>query len=118
MALTCIKTVLAAACVAALGLAPAAVRAQSAADGDVLAAWEAAQRANWKAVDAYRARLAGHVLEAYPTYWLLAGSVARSDPREIQAFLARYPDSPLAEGLRREWLKALGASASWELFRA
>jgi soluble lytic murein transglycosylase len=86
-------------------------------DADVLAAREAAQRGQWKVVESYRTRLAGHVLEAYPWYWMLAGSVDRIDPREVRAFLDRYPATPLAESLRREWLRALGASASWDEFR-
>ncbi len=115
MALTCINLAIAAMCTAAMALAPSG--AQSPGDADVLGAREAAVRGQWKALDAYRSRLAGHVLEAYPTYWLLAGSVERSDPRDVRAFLDRHADSPLAESLRREWLKALGASASWALFR-
>ena len=58
------------------------------------------------------------MLEAYPWYWTLAGSVDRIDPREVRAFLDKYPGTPLAESLRREWLRALGASASWDAFRA
>jgi soluble lytic murein transglycosylase len=99
-------------------LAPALARADTPGDTDVLAARDAAVRGQWKVLETYRAKLAGHILEAYPAYWLLAGNVERSDPREVQAFLARYTDSPLSEGLRREWLKALGAAGSWELFRA
>ena len=116
MALTFIKSA-AAACAALMALAPVLARAQNPGDTDVLAAKEAAQRGQWKVLETYRARLAGHILEPYPAYWLLAGNVERSDPREVQAFLARYPDSPLSESLRREWLRALGASRSWELFR-
>jgi len=91
--------------------------AQGATDTDVLAAKEAVQKGNWKALEALRPHFAGHVLEAYPTYWLLAGTVDRADPREVKAFLDRYKGTPLAESLRKEWLKALGASASWDLFR-
>jgi soluble lytic murein transglycosylase len=86
-------------------------------DADVLAAKDAAQRGQWKVVEGYRARLAGHLLEAYPSYWLLAGNVDRADPRDIRAFLDRFPSSPLSESLRREWLRSLGASGSWEMFR-
>src|SRR2546421_5925825 len=117
MALTCIKRGAAALCAAIAAALPAASLAQ-ASDADVLAAKEAAQRGQWKAVESYRARLAGHALEAYPWYWLLSGNVERSDPREMRAFLERYPASPLSEGLRREWLRALGAAGAWELFRA
>jgi len=116
MALTCIKTVVAVLLAAALAQAPA--RAQSGSDADVLAARDAAQRGQWRAVEVLRLRLAGHPLEAYPAYWLLAGTLDRADPAEIGTFLARYADSPLAESLRREWLRTLGAAASWDLFRA
>src|SRR5258706_4693706 len=118
MALTCIKTMGFALCAAAIALAHGTARAQSATDADVLADRHAALRGEWKVLGAYRGRFAGHILEPYPAYWLLAGNLERSGPREVQAFLARYPSSPLAESLRREWLKALGASGSWELFRA
>src|SRR5260221_639160 len=117
MALTLIKSAASAACVGIAALASLAACAQGTGDSDVLAAKEAAQRGQWKVLDSYRARLAGHILESYPAYWLLAGNVERSDPREVQAFLVRYADSPLAESLRREWLRALGAAGSWDLFR-
>src|SRR5258708_4214345 len=118
MALTCIKTMGIALCAATIALANAPARAQPATDADVLAARDAALRGQWKVLEAYRGRLAGELREPYQAYWLLAGNLERSDPREVQAFLARYPSSPLAESLRREWLKALGAEGSWELFRA
>jgi len=118
MALTCIKMTRSIVALAAVALAAGAAHAQSAGDADLLAAKDAALRANWRSLDAMRSRFAGHLLEAYPTYWLLAGSVDRADPGEVRNFLARYPKSPLAEGLRKEWLKALGASGSWEHFRA
>jgi len=115
MALTFIKSATLAICAALVAFCAGA---QSSGDADLLAAREAAQRGQWKVLEGYRAKLAGHILEPYPAYWLLAGNVERSDARDVQAFLARYPDSPLAESLRRAWLRALGASASWELFRA
>ena len=117
MALTCIKTdrLLSAAMLAAALLAP--VLAHAATDADVLAAKEAMQKANWKALEQLRARFAGDPLEAYPAYWLLMGQLARADPAEVRAFLKRYPDSPLSESLRREWLKTLASSGAWEAFR-
>ncbi len=118
MALTCIKTMGTALCAATIAVASAASRAQPGTDAEVLAAHDAALRGQWRLLETYRNRLAGHILEPYPAYWLLAGNLERSDPRDLQAFLARYPSSPLAESLRRDWLKALGASGSWELFRA
>src|SRR3982074_1326408 len=106
MALTCIKRVMIAVCVACAMLSPALARADMPGGPAARAARAAALRGQWKVLESYRAKLAGHILEAYPAYWLLAGNVERSDPREIQAFLARYPRSPLAETLRREWLRA------------
>jgi soluble lytic murein transglycosylase len=118
MALTCIKWISMTMCASALmALSPAAC-AQGATDADVIAVRDAVQRGQWKVVEALRPRFSGHVLEPYPSFWLLSGSVDRADPREVQAFLARYSSTPLAESLRREWLKSLGASGSWEAFRA
>jgi len=118
MALTCIKWAVAATLCGAL-LAPSGrVAAQQATDVDVLAAKEAAQKSQWKALEQLRARFAGHPLEAYPTYWLLLGNIDRANAADVQAFLSRYPDGPLAENLRREWLRALGAAGQWDLFRA
>src|SRR5512138_610806 len=117
MALTCIKTgrVFLRICAAA---ACALVLGASAADADLLLLRDAAQKGNAKALADLRTRLAGHPLEAYPAYWLLMGQIARADPAEVRAFLKRYPDGPLAESLRREWLKSLAAAGSWEIFRA
>jgi len=117
MALTCIKMAVTTLCAAIGTASPLASFAQGS-DSDVLAAKEAAQRGQWKVVEAYRARLSGHILEAYPSYWMLAGSVDRADPRDVRAFLDRYPSSPLSESLRREWLRALGASGTWDVFRS
>ena len=117
MALICIKTMGRVLC-AALALAVFESQAAELRDSDILAAKEAATRGQWRVLEGYRARLAGTLLEAYPSYWLLSGNLERSDPRDVLAFLERYSDSPLAEGLRREWLRNLGSNASWDLFRA
>lgn len=114
MALTCIKTC----AVVAFAAAGALARAQGATDADVIAARDAVQRGQWKVLEQLKPRFAGHLLEAYPAYWLLAGNLERAEPRDVQAFLARYPSGPLADALRREWLKVLGAGGSWDLFRA
>ena len=80
---------------------------------------EAAQRGNLRMVEAARPRFAGHPLEAYPHYWLLMAQLERgAEAGQVQEFLARHGDTPLAESLRREWLRALGAAQSWERFRA
>ncbi|MGE5617049.1 MAG: hypothetical protein ACM3X5_09050, partial [Bacillota bacterium] len=104
--------------VATIGMAAPTAFAQAATDADVVAAKEAAQRGDWKTLDTLRQRLAGHPLEAYAAYWAITGALDRVPEADVQAFLARYPDSPLAESLRREWLKVLGAAGNWTLFRA
>ena len=114
MALTCIKTRLA---LMLAGLC-AALGARAATDADVASLKEAVQKGQWRVVEQLRPRFAGDPLEAYPAYWLLTGQIQRADPAEVRAFLKRYPDSPLSETLRREWLKALAASGAWDVFRA
>ena len=118
MALTCIKMASALMCAAALALAPLACGGQAPGDGDLLAARDAARMGQWKLLEQMQPRFAGQLLEGYPAYWLLSGNLDHADAADVQAFLARYPDGPLAENLRRAWLKLLGKAGSWELFRA
>jgi soluble lytic murein transglycosylase len=115
MALTCIKWISSALCAAALA-APWAARAQS--DADLAAARDALRKGRWHVIEQLAPRFAGTPLAAYPSYWLLDGNIQDADPEAIRAFLAKYPTGPLAESLRRDWLKALGAAASWDTFRA
>jgi len=116
MALICIKTLGRAICAA--GAFAAALACAEPNDAVFLAARDAAARGQWRALQEYRDQLSGHLLAAYPAYWLLSGNLERTDPRDVQDFLARYADTPLAESLRREWLKVLGAAGAWDLFRA
>lgn len=53
-----------------------------------------------------------HVLAPYVEYWRLM-LASRNDDARIADFLARYPGSRLAEMLRADWLKSLGARAAW-----
>ena len=86
-------------------------------DADLQSAKEAFQKGNVKALEGWKTRFAGHLLEAYPAYWLLSANLDKADPAEVRGFLARYGDGPLVESLRRDWLKSLGAAGSWEIFR-
>ena len=118
MALTCIKQIWSVLCAGALAL-PAVALAQPAPDPDpdLVAARDAVVKGQWKVLEQLKPRFAGKLLEPYPAYWLLDGNIERADPAEVQAFLAKYPTGPLAESLRRDWLKVLGAAQSWDLFR-
>ncbi|HSN19091.1 MAG TPA: transglycosylase SLT domain-containing protein [Usitatibacter sp.] len=115
--MTCIKRFSSALCAAVL-VACFPAHAKSVSDADLAAAKDALRKGRWQAIDQLKPRFAGTLLEAYPAYWLLDGNVQHADPAEMQAFLARHPIGPLAESLRRDWLKALGAAGSWDLFRA
>ena len=58
-----------------------------------------------------------HVLTPYVEYWRLMLS-GRGDEARIADFLARYPDSRVAESVRADWLKSLGARAAWPQYLA
>jgi len=66
---------------------------------------------------AARAVPADHVLAPYVEYWRLM-LASRADDTRIADFLARYPGSRMAEALRADWLKSLGAREAWPLYLA
>jgi soluble lytic murein transglycosylase len=93
-------------------------------DKDILAARDAFDRRDSKALDTIRQRISssGHPLVPYVTYWWLStnlwqsGASALTQAQEIAAFLDANPDTPIADGLRRDWLRVLGAADAWHLF--
>lgn len=60
---------------------------------------------------------ADHVLLPYVEYWRLILE-SRNDDARIADYLARYPGSRLAETLRADWLKSLGAREAWPRYLA
>ncbi len=90
----------------------------------LLAAAQAYERRDLKSLAAHREafRISTHVLAHYPEFWYLSATLqtTRSDAvveaDGVKAFLSKHVDSPLADNLRRDWLKALGRQSSWELF--
>ncbi|HEY9145900.1 MAG TPA: lytic murein transglycosylase, partial [Thiobacillus sp.] len=60
---------------------------------------------------------ADHVLAPYVEFWRLM-LASRTDDGRITDFLARYPGSRLAESLRADWLKSLGAREAWPAYLA
>jgi soluble lytic murein transglycosylase len=58
------------------------------------------------------------ILAPYAEYWGLLLNLETTDSSTIQAFLARYPDTPFAEKLRSEWLKTLGKQEKWDVLLA
>src|SRR5688500_14732899 len=102
----------------AAALAPCAAPAPPPADSDLIAAREAAARGQPRALEAWRARHPAHPLEPYAHFWQITASLQKADPAEVRAFLKRNAGGPLAETLRREWLKTLAGSGDWDTFRA
>jgi len=94
------------------------LHAAAAPDMELRLAKEAAARGDPRPAELLRARYAGHLLEPYPHYWTLVARIDRADPVSVRAFLDKYPDTPLADALRREWLRHLGGAGAWEAFRA
>ncbi|HET7033862.1 MAG TPA: transglycosylase, partial [Casimicrobiaceae bacterium] len=97
------------------GIAPPA-GAQS--DADFLAARQAFDRGDSARLDALAGKLSAHVLQPYIAYWQLKLRLDSVDDDEVRAFLARWRETPLADRLRVEWLKALGKRGQWATFSA
>jgi soluble lytic murein transglycosylase len=85
-------------------------------DADFVAARAAFDRGDRARLDALAPRLVGHVLEPYVAYWRLKLRLDTVGDDEVRDYLARWPDTPLAERLRGEWLKTLGKRGLWNLF--
>ncbi len=100
----------------ALMLACAAWPAAAQSDADFQAARAAFDRGDRTGLDALAPKLATHVLQPYVAYWQLKLRLDLADDDEVKAFLARWPQTPLSERLRVEWLKALGKRGQWTTF--
>jgi peptidoglycan lytic transglycosylase len=99
----------------ALALAASAL-AQS--DVDLLAARTAYDKGDRAKLAAVAPRLSNHVLAPYVSYWQLRLGLEDASPEAIRSYLDKYPDTPLADRLRTEWLKFLGRRALWSRFGA
>jgi soluble lytic murein transglycosylase len=79
-------------------------------DSVILSAREAVRTGRWADLRNMIPEASGHVLEAYPQYWLLSQQLndMRVPPAEadLRAFMERYPASYLAEKLRGDWILA------------
>jgi len=96
----------------------AVTHASAQSDADFLVAKAAFERGDWRRLDAVAPALAGHPLERYVRYWQLKPRLDDAPADAVEDFMARYPDGPLAERLRVEWLKALGKRGDWDRFGA
>jgi soluble lytic murein transglycosylase len=85
-------------------------------DADVLAARAAFDRGDRVRLDALAPKLAAHVLRPYVEFWQLLLKLEGAGDDEIRGYLARWRETPLADRLRVEWLKALGKRGLWTTF--
>src|SRR6476660_2847151 len=97
-------------------IASAHAQAQAQADTDFVAAKAAFERGDWRQLDALAPALSGHVLARYVEYWQLKSRLDAAAPEAVQSFVARYPDGPLSDRLRVDWLKVLGKRGDWNRF--
>ncbi len=110
---SCLRPLWLGGCVAVLLLWAAWVRADPAAP--------TAQRQAFRVADAALSRgeriaydhLRGYPLYPYLVYRDLRGRLATLPVREVRAFLAAYPDTPLAARLRGAWLRELAKAQRW-----
>jgi len=100
----------------ALVLGGAAAPAFAQSDADFLAARTAFERGDRARLDALAPKLAGHILAPYVENWQLRLRIDAATDDEMRGFLARWPQTPIADRLRVEWLKALGKRARWVTF--
>jgi soluble lytic murein transglycosylase len=85
-------------------------------DADFAAARDAYRAGDATRLERIAPRLKGHLLEAYVAYWRLRLKLDDVEPAAARAFLEHHADSPLAERLRSEWLKALAKRGEWAVF--
>ncbi len=85
-------------------------------DADFLAAKGAYDKGDRVKLAALAPKLNGHVLQPYVEYWQLKLAIDDATPQAVRDFLDRYPDTPLAEKLRVDWLKALARKSDWNRF--
>jgi soluble lytic murein transglycosylase len=106
----------------ALALAPLALRASPAQpqtqEEIFLAARAAVRTGDYDKLARYDAQLQNYLLEPYVESWLLRPRLEDATADEVRAFLARQQGTVLAEQVRKEWLKVLGKTRQWDLFRA
>jgi soluble lytic murein transglycosylase len=85
-------------------------------DADFIAAKTAFERGDLRRLDAVAPALSGHLLERYVRYWQLSPRLDSAAPEDVQAFFTAFPDGPLTDRFRVEWLKALGKRGDWNRF--
>ena len=97
-------------------LLPLAAPAGAQTDADFLAAKTAFERNDRAKLALVAPKLGRHVLAPYVAYWQLKLALDEATPEAVQAYLDRYPNTPLADRLRVEWMKSLARRERWSQF--
>ncbi|WP_177187737.1 lytic transglycosylase domain-containing protein [Formivibrio citricus] len=85
---------------------------------DLPAVLEAARSHNTPQLARLMEKSQGDLLEMYPRYYWLSDRIRTLSAVEVADFFTRYPDTPLAERFRAEWLKELGRRQDWPAYVA
>lgn len=86
----------------------------------IVQARDAFQKGRLPELERLMAKTQGHLLAAWPDYWRtkLAIGIPSADARnmrnQVQGFLSRHPQHPLADNLQRDWVTALVAKDLWK----
>ena len=88
------------------------------ADDAFLAIRDAAKRDDLKRIEQLLPQIQGYVLEPYAQYWRMRARLEMRPPEEIRAWLQAQANTPLADQLRRDWLRVLARTAQWGVFAA
>lgn len=83
---------------------------------DLAALQDAARTRKITQLEAIAQSARGDLLEMYPRYHLLLAQIDAIGEQDANDFLNRYPNTPLAERFRGEWLKELGRRKNWTAF--
>jgi soluble lytic murein transglycosylase len=85
-------------------------------DADFLVAKAAYDKGDRARLAGVAPRLSAHILAPYVGYWQLKLGMDDAAPAAIRAYLDRYPNTPLADRLRVDWLKSLARRNIWDRF--
>ena len=85
---------------------------------DFLAARAAFRAGNADKLDQYASRLQDSILVSWVEYWQLSLRLSNATPADINDFINRHTDSPLAARLRDDWLRQLASQQNWAAFMA
>ncbi|WP_304525962.1 transglycosylase SLT domain-containing protein [Halomonas sp. I5-271120] len=98
-----------------LGLTVDAAKADETQDMAMRDALEAARAKEFSRID--QAAIDGHVLEGYVEYHRLLSRLPNAPASQVQDFMTRYDDSPLADWMRGEAIGRYGKAGRFESLR-